>query len=54
MIDIRNPDELWAVQKAKLKLLFTHLHDDDFFVSIQSSGKKNHVRIVPRSQIPGG
>ena len=31
MIDIRDPDELWAVQKAKLKLLFTHLHDDDFY-----------------------
>ena len=30
MNDIRNPDELWTIQKAKLKLLFPHLHDDDF------------------------
>lgn len=30
MIDIKNPEELWRVQKAKLKLLFTHLHDEDF------------------------
>jgi hypothetical protein len=26
----KNPEELWAMQKAKLKLLFTHLHDSDF------------------------
>lgn len=38
MIDIRNPDELWAIQKAKLKLLFTHLHDDDFYYDY---GKKD-------------
>jgi hypothetical protein len=30
MNDIRNPEELWIVQKAKLKLLFTHLADEDF------------------------
>lgn len=26
-----NPDVLWTVQKAKLKLLFPHLHDEDFY-----------------------
>ena len=30
MNEITNPEELWAVQKAKLRLLFTHLHEDDF------------------------
>ena len=30
MNDIRNPENLWTVQKAKLKLLFTHLDDEDF------------------------
>jgi hypothetical protein len=30
MNDIKNPEELWTVQKAKLKLLFTHLRDEDF------------------------
>ena len=30
MHDIKNPEELWTVQKAKLKLLFPHLHDEDF------------------------
>ena len=30
MNDITNPDELWTVQKGKLKLLFTNLHDEDF------------------------
>lgn len=30
MNDIKNPEELWTVQKAKLKLIFTHLDDDDF------------------------
>ena len=27
---IKSPDELWNMQKAKLKLLFKHLHDEDF------------------------
>ena len=27
---ITNPEELWTVQKAKLRLVFTHLHEDDF------------------------
>ena len=27
---IKNPEERWTVQKAKLKLAFTHLNDDDF------------------------
>ena len=26
----KNPEELWTVQKAKLRLLFPHLHDEDF------------------------
>lgn len=30
MNDIKNPEELWAVQKAKLKLIFFHLTDEDF------------------------
>ena len=30
MNDIKNPEELWTVQKAKLRLLFTHLQDEDF------------------------
>ena len=30
MSDIKNPEELWTLQKAKLKLQFTHLDDEDF------------------------
>jgi hypothetical protein len=30
MNDITNPEELWTIQKGKLRLLFTHLHDEDF------------------------
>lgn len=30
MSDIKNPEELWTLQKAKLKLRFTHLDDGDF------------------------
>jgi hypothetical protein len=30
MNDIKNPEELWNIQKGKLRLLFTHLHDEDF------------------------
>ena len=30
MNDIKNPEELWTIQKAKLKLLFNHLHEEDF------------------------
>jgi hypothetical protein len=30
MNDLKNPDELWRLQKAKLKLLFSQLHDEDF------------------------
>ena len=30
MINIKNPEELWRLQKAKLKLIFNHLHDEDF------------------------
>jgi hypothetical protein len=26
---ITNPAELWAQQKAKLKLVYPHLHDED-------------------------
>lgn len=26
----KTPEQLWNMQKAKLKLLFPHLHDDDF------------------------
>jgi hypothetical protein len=26
----KNPEELWRMQKAKLQLLFTHLHEEDF------------------------
>jgi hypothetical protein len=29
MNEKKNPEELWAWQKARLKLLFSHLHDDD-------------------------
>ena len=31
MSDIKNPDTLWTLQKAKLKLQFSHLHDEDFY-----------------------
>ena len=30
MNDIKNPEALWTLQKAKLSLLFTHLHEEDF------------------------
>ena len=30
MNDIKNPEELWTIQKSKLQLLFAHLHDEDF------------------------
>jgi len=30
MNEIKNPEELWTLQKAKLKLRFTHLNDEDF------------------------
>lgn len=30
MNDIKNPEELWRVQKAKLRLLFRNLDDEDF------------------------
>lgn len=30
MKDIKNPEKLWALQKAKLRLRFTHLNDEDF------------------------
>ena len=30
MNEIKNPEELWALQKAKLRLRFTHLNDEDF------------------------
>ena len=30
MSNSKTPDGLWAVQKAKLKLRFSHLNDDDF------------------------
>ena len=30
MNDIKNPEELWSLQKAKLQLLFAHLHEEDF------------------------
>ena len=26
----KDPEELWTVQKATLRLLFPHLHDEDF------------------------
>jgi hypothetical protein len=30
MNDMANPEELWTMQKGKLRLLFPHLHDEDF------------------------
>jgi hypothetical protein len=30
MNDIKNPEALWTMQKAKLKLIFNHLHEEDF------------------------
>lgn len=30
MNDIKNPEELWDFQKAKLSLKFPHLHEEDF------------------------
>ena len=30
MKDVKNPEELWTLHKTKLKLMFTHLHDEDF------------------------
>jgi hypothetical protein len=30
MDEIKSPEELWTLQKAKLKLRFTHLHEEDF------------------------
>lgn len=38
MNDIKNPEELWGVQKAKLRLLFSHLNDEDFYYDY---GKKD-------------
>jgi hypothetical protein len=38
MNEIKNPEELWTLQKAKLKLQFTHLHDEDFYYDY---GKKD-------------
>jgi hypothetical protein len=38
MNHIRNPDELWTLQKAKLLLLFKHLHEEDFYYDY---GKKD-------------
>ena len=26
----KDPEEIWIVQKTKLRLLFPHLHDEDF------------------------
>jgi hypothetical protein len=31
MIPIQAPDQNWKRQKAKLKLMFPHLDDDDFY-----------------------
>ena len=25
-----NPEQVWSIQKAKLQLLFPHLHEEDF------------------------
>ena len=30
MNDITNPEELWAVQKGKLRTLFSNLDEEDF------------------------
>jgi hypothetical protein len=30
MNSIKNPEDLWAVQKAKLQREFPHLHEEDF------------------------
>ncbi|HEY0653325.1 MAG TPA: hypothetical protein VGD65_09360 [Chryseosolibacter sp.] len=30
MKSIKNPEQLWALQKAKLRLEFPHLHEEDF------------------------
>lgn len=30
MNDRKNPEQLWKMQKAKLKMIFSHLHDEDF------------------------
>ena len=38
MNDMKNPEELWTAQKAKLKLLFKDLHDEDFYYDY---GKKD-------------
>lgn len=35
---IKNPEELWTFQKAKLSLLFPHLHEVDFYYDY---GKKD-------------
>ncbi|RAW02021.1 general stress protein CsbD [Pseudochryseolinea flava] len=29
-MNIKNPEQLWSMQKAKLKLIFPHLVDSDF------------------------
>jgi hypothetical protein len=26
----KTPEELWSMQMAKLKLIYSHIHDDDF------------------------
>ena len=31
MIHLQTPDQNWRRQKAKLKLMFTHLDNDDFY-----------------------
>ena len=30
MNNTMNPEQVWRMQKAKLQLLYTHLHDEDF------------------------
>jgi hypothetical protein len=36
----KTPDELWTMQKSKLKLLFPDLHDEDFHFDY---GKKDEM-----------
>lgn len=30
MNSAKTPDEQWALQKARIKLMFSHLHEEDF------------------------
>ena len=48
MNDIKNPDELWTIQKEKLKLIFPDLHDEDFHFDY---GEKDVMMVKPEAKL---